>query len=268
MGRRIGLPNTVTQLNHDITIINADILEAQIPNESVDLVVTSPPYNLKKDYANYKDGLPYNEYLTFSQSWLNKIYKITKTNGRLCLNIPFTTFDGNEKYCIYSDLIQIAKLIGWQYRASIIWQKYGVQSRTAWGSFGSAKALNIMTPAELIVVFFKGNWDKQIIGKNNITNDEFSHWVMGIWDFPIVHDELHPAPFPEELPNRCIKLFSYVGDIVLDPFMGSGTTLVSAFKNKRKAIGVDISATYCDYTINRLKNSGINAEANFRRSFK
>lgn len=262
------MPYNLVYENNGITVINTNVLDVQLPPESVDLVVTSPPYNLKKDYANYKDGLPYDVYMTFSKQWIEKCFNLTKQNGRFCLNIPFTTFDGAEKYCVYSDLIQIAKSIGWQYRASIIWQKYGVQSRTAWGSFGSAKALNIMTPAELIVVFFKGNWDKQITGVTNITNDEFSHWVMGIWDFPIVHDELHPAPFPEELPNRCIKLFSYVGDTVLDPFCGSGTTLVSAFKNKRKAIGVDVSRTYCDYTVHRLKMNGINGEENLRRVFK
>jgi site-specific DNA-methyltransferase (adenine-specific) len=254
--------------NNGITIINSDIINADIPNESVDLIVTSPPYNLKKNYDNYKDDLSYNDYLVFSKEWLTKSFNLTKTNGRLCLDIPFTTIEDDEKHSIASDLTQIAKMVGWKYRASIIWVKYGVQSRTAWGSFGSAKALNIMTPAELIVVFYKDNWDKQVTGKTNITNDEFSHWVMGIWNFPIVHDEIHPAPYPEELSTRCIKLFSYVGDTILDPFMGSGTTLISAFKNKRKAIGVDISRVYCDYAVNRLKMTGINAEANFKRYFK
>ena len=121
----------------------------------------------------------------------------------------------------------------------------------------SASAPNVINPCELIVVLYKGDqWKRKRQGKNDITPEEFKEWVWGIWTFP---GEApcrvgHPAPFPRELPRRCIKLWSFEGDTILDPFCGSGTTLLEANLHNRIAIGIDIEAEYCDLTAKRIKN--------------
>jgi len=270
------MSNNIIYEANNITIINDNIIQAPIQTESIDLVITSPPYNVNLDYNEYKDNLSYSEYLKFSEKWLQKIHSVLKPDGRLCLNIPLDiniNFLEDKKTIvepIYSDLLQIAKLAGLKYHGSIIWIKHNVSRRTAWGSYQSASAPCVIAPIEFVILFYKETWKKKSEKNNDITSDEFIDWTDGIWEmnYKDIAKIGHPAAFPEELPHRCIKLFSYVGDTVLDPFMGSGTTLVSAFKNKRKAIGVDISREYCDYSVNRLKLAGINAEANLRRVFK
>jgi len=261
------LQNNIVYENNGITVINDDTLQVNIPENSVDLIVTSPPYNLDIKYVTYSDNLTYENYLEFTKKWLAKVLLFAKTDGRMRLNIPLDV-SKPSKQSIYSDLLQIAKQVGWQYHGTITWLKQNVPKRSAWGSFQSASSPFTMAPTEMIGTFYKETWAKQRKGTSSITKKEFTDYVIGLWDFKPETIIDHVAPFPEELPNRCIKLFSYVDDVILDPFMGSGTTMVSAFKNKRNAIGVDISKVYCDQTIKRLKMSGINGKANFERYFK
>lgn len=243
--------------NGNIKIIHGDFLTTNMVDENtIDLIVTSPPYNVGMNYNLFKDDISYNEYLEFTEKWLNKAYKLVKDDGRMCLDILLTKRrrKGIGQQSIYADITYIAKKVGWKHFSTIVWNKQNISKRTAWGSWLSAKAPYIMSPVEVIAIFYKNRWKKERDGKNDIEREEFINWTYGMWTFPgdARKNKEHPAPFPLELPKRCIKLFSYVGDVVLDPFLGSGTTLVAAALLNRKGIGVEIDEKYCRISKERL----------------
>jgi site-specific DNA-methyltransferase (adenine-specific) len=243
----------------DICIYNADILSTDcIAAESIDLIVTSPPYNVDIQYNSHDDKTTYEDYLVFTRSWLSKSYAITKTNGRLCLNIPLDKNKGGQQ-SVYVDVAAIAKQVGWKYHSTIIWNEQNISRRTAWGSWLSASAPFVIAPVEVIVVLYKGGWKRDGAGRSSdITRDEFLEWTNGVWTFSGESKSRigHPAPFPVELPRRCIKLFSFVGDTVLDPFLGSGSTLVACALNNRGGVGVEIDTGYCELAKRRVMNEG------------
>ncbi len=125
------------------------------------------------------------------------------------------------------------------------------------GSWLSASAPFVIAPVEVIVVLYKEQW-KKVSGskKSDITKDEFMKWTNGVWTFMGENKKRigHPAPFPVELPKRCIKLFSFVGDTILDPFLGRGTSLIACAMTNRKGIGVNIDRKYCELAKQRLIN--------------
>lgn len=240
--------------DNNLYILNGNILtDTKIPNNYIDLIVTSPPYNLSKEYEISNDNLEYSEYLEFSCKWLQKCYTLAKDDGRLCINIPIDTGKGAHR-STGADITCIAKNIGWNYRTTIVWNEGNISNSMAKGSFMSASSPHVISPVELIVVFYKKQWKKLNTGKSDITKDEFLEWTNGLWTFNGESKRKigHPAPFPLELPKRCIKLFSYINDIVLDPFMGSGTTPIAAKMLSRKTIGVDISEDYCKLAYKRI----------------
>ncbi len=240
----------------DRKIINDDFITTDVISpSSVDLIVTSPPYNVDIKYNSHDDQISYEEYLEFSKKWIAKCFQLAKNTGRFCLNIPLDK-NKNGQQSVGADLTTIAKEIGWKYHSTIIWNEGNISRRTAWGSWMSAAAPYVIAPVELIVVLYKKEW-KKINGtrENDITKEEFMEWTNGVWTFNGESKKRigHPAPFPRELPRRCIKLFSFVGDTVLDPFMGSGTMLIEAYLNNRAAIGVDIDQKYCELAEKRLE---------------
>ncbi|MCL5090145.1 MAG: site-specific DNA-methyltransferase [Candidatus Marsarchaeota archaeon] len=238
-----------------LKIINADVHKTdELKPNSVDLIVTSPPYNLDIKYNSHNDKLIYEQYLEFSKKWLSRCFEWLKEDGRLCLNIPLDkNKDGQQS--VGADLTIIAKQAGFKYHSTIIWNEGNISRRTAWGSYASASAPYVIAPVELIVILYKKDWKKTSGSKkNSITPAEFMKLTSGIWTFQGESKKKngHPAPFPAELPDRCIKLFSFVGDTVLDPFMRSGTTLIAAYKNNRKRVGIEIDEEYCKLAKKRL----------------
>jgi site-specific DNA-methyltransferase (adenine-specific) len=236
-------------------IYNDDFVTTECvhPN-SVDLIVTSPPYNVDIKYNSHKDALTYNEYLLFTYHWLSKCHKLAKEDGRLCLNIPLDKNKGGQQ-SVYADVTMIAKQIGWKYHSTIIWNEQNISRRTAWGSWLSASAPFVIAPVEVIVILYKNGWKRTTgSGNSDISRDEFLAWTNGVWSFNGESKKKvgHPAPFPVELPLRCIKLFSFVGDTVLDPFLGSGSTLIACAKSGRVGLGVEIDSDYCELAKRRL----------------
>lgn len=240
-----------------IAILNDDILKIEtIDKESIDLIVTSPPYGVDIKYENYNDNIPYNEYLDFTRKWLMKCFDLAKDDGRFCLNIPLDKNKGGQQ-SVCADITTIAKQVGWRYHATIIWNEQNISRRTAWGSWLSASAPFVIAPVEVIVVLYKKQWEKTHRGESGIAKNEFIEWTNGVWNFSGESRKRvgHPAPFPVELPRRCIKLFSYVEDTVLDPFVGSGSTLIACLETGRRGIGVEINSNYCKLAKKRIEKS-------------
>jgi len=236
-----------------ITLINDDFLKCDISNNSIDLIVTSPPYNVGIEYGLHNDEMSYEQYLKWTESWLSKALNLLKKDGRMCLNIPLDKNKGGQQ-SVYADVLTIAKKVGFNYHSTIIWNEGNISRRTAWGSWMSASAPYVIAPVEVIVILYKESWKKLTDGVSDISREEFIEWTNGLWTFSGESKKKigHPAPFPVELPRRCIKLFSYVGDTILDPFAGSGTTLIAAYKSKRKAIGVEIDEQYFELAKERI----------------
>lgn len=243
-----------------ITIHNDDILKiSDIPKESIDLIVTSPPYGVDVKYGTYDDSISYVAYLNFTEKWLSRCYDFAKPEGRFCLNIPLDKNKGGQQ-SVFADVVSIAKRVGWKYHSTIVWNEQNISRRTAWGSWMSASAPYIIAPVEMIAILYKKKWEKRNgTRKSDITREEFLEWTNGVWSFSGESKKRtgHPAPFPVELPRRCIKLFTFVDDTVLDPFMGSGSTLLACLKTDRVGIGVEISDRYCELAKTRLIKDGI-----------
>jgi len=206
------------------------------------------------EYNSHDDKTSYEEYLKFTEEWLERCYTFAKDDGRFCLNIPLDK-NKNGQQSVCADITSIAKKVGWKYHSTIIWNEGNISRRTAWGSWMSASAPYVIAPVEVIVILYKKLWKKEKGEKySDITKNEFMDWTNGVWVFNGESKKRigHPAPFPVELPKRCIKLFSFVGDTVLDPFLGSGSTLIACKENKRNGIGIEIDKKYCELAKNRL----------------
>lgn len=240
-----------------VRILNSSVLlTRKIKRNSIDLIVTSPPYNVDIQYNSHNDRIGYEQYKLFSKKWMSRCYNWLKDDGRFCLNIPLDKNKGGQQ-SVGADLTEIAKEIGFNYHSTIIWNEGNISRRTAWGSWKSASAPYVIAPVELIVVLYKKNWKKTSGSqKSKIERKDFIEWTNGLWTFNGESKNKigHPAPFPVELPRRCIQLFSFVGDTILDPFLGSGTTLVASYLNNRDGIGIEIDPKYCQIALNRLKN--------------
>ncbi len=223
-----------------------------VPDESIHLMVTSPPYNAKKEYD---DDLSLDEYRELLRAVFTETYKKLVTGGRACINIANL---GRKPYIpLHSYIIEDMLNIGYYMRGEIIWDKASsAGSSTAWGSWLSAANPVLRDVHEYILVFSKGSFHRKPNGKeNSIRKADFLEWTKSVWTFPAVSAKRigHPAPFPEELPHRLIQLYTFVGDVVLDPFCGSGTTCLSAVKSQRHYIGYDIEEKYIKLANERIK---------------
>lgn len=235
-------------------IINKDCIEGmkELPEGSIDLIVTSPPYNLDINYSDYKDNKSINDYYEWCRRWISECNRVLKDGGRFCLQIGCFQPSINEPTS--SVLTQICRESGFTFREFIIWNKNQIPSRTAWGSWKSPSNPRILPPFEMIINFHKNSPKIIEKGETDLTKEEFVSWTNGLWVIgpESAKKRKHPAPFPEELAKRCIKMHSYIGAVVLDPFNGCGTTTAVAKKLNRNWIGFDISKEYCTLAEERL----------------
>jgi len=240
-----------------------DVL-TRIPDRSIDLIITSPPYNFGHTYAQdpNDDTHEWNEYFEKLLLVWTECERVLKPGGRIAVNVQPLFSDYVPTHHIISR--QLARL-GLLWKAEFLWEKNNYNAKyTAWGSWKSPSMPYIKYTWEFIEVFDKETHKKT--GKRediDITGDEFKEWVFGKWTFPPetrMKDYQHPAMFPEELPRRLMKLFSYKNDIILDPFNGAGTTSLVARKQGRRFIGIDVSEQYCEMALKRVTGVDITPE--------
>jgi site-specific DNA-methyltransferase (adenine-specific) len=226
---------------------------SELPSNSVHLVVTSPPYNVGKEYD--KD-LDLNEYREFLKRVFREVKRVLVPGGRLCINIANL---GRKPYLpLHAYIIQDMIDLGFLMRGEIIWNKAGGGSpSTAWGSWLSAKNPTLRDQHEYILVFSKDTFTRQnpFGRKSTISREEFLEFTKSVWTFPTVSAKEigHPAPFPVELPYRLIQLYTFEGEVVLDPFMGSGQTAIAALKSRRFYVGYEIVPEYIELAQKRIK---------------
>ena len=245
-------------------IYNIDCIDglSQIDDNSIDLIVTSPPYNVGIDYDSWNDCMPWDKYLDWCRQWLEECYRVLKDDGRICINhyIAFSPIDFSkntkEHICRFPlfDFREIMTKIGFNVHKIAIWEDRSMKKFTAWGSWLSASSPNMQTPYEGILIGYKKQWDKINKGISTINKTEFMEGVSGIWNLGTTIG-MTKANFPETLPHMCINLLSFYDDIILDPFSGSGTTCKVAKELGRRYIGFEISQNYCNVAWKRVNNT-------------
>ena len=223
----------------------------EIPDNSLHLMVTSPPYNVSKEYD---EDLSLKEYLQLLRNVFTETYRVLVYGGRACVNVANL---GRKPYIPLSDHIsQMMIDIGFKMRGEIIWAKgAGAGVSMAWGSWQSASNPVLRDTHEYILVFSKGVFDRKKGDKENtITKEQFMEWTKSVWTMnpKSAKKVKHPAPFPLELPYRLIQLYTFKGDIILDPFMGSGSTAIAALKSERKYVGYDVDLEYIKIAEERI----------------
>jgi site-specific DNA-methyltransferase (adenine-specific) len=220
-------------------------------------MITSPPYNVTKDYDN---DLTLSEYLNLLFNVFSETYRTLVNGGRACINVANI---GRKPYIPLSTYItQMMQQIGFLMRGEIIWNKgAGAGTSMAWGSWQSASNPVLRDVHEYVLIFSKGEFKRTVKDKENtITKEQFMEYTKSVWNMKTESAKRigHPAPFPVELPYRLIQLYSFKNDIILDPFMGSGSTAIAAINANRNYIGYEINKEYIDLANNRIEQSSNN----------
>lgn len=224
----------------------------ELPDCSIHLMVTSPPYNVGKDYD---EDLSLNEYLGFLKTVWKEVYRVLVPGGRACVNIANL---GRKPYIPLNGLIAKSMVeLGFLMRGEIIWNKAASASTsTAWGSWQSATNPTLRDTHEYILVFSKGSFRREKMDgrESTISKDEFLEFTKSVWEFSSESARKvgHPAPFPVELPYRLIQLYTFLGEVVLDPFMGSGQTALATLKTGRRYVGYEVSEEYLNLANERI----------------
>ena len=237
---------------------------SEVDDDSVNLVVTSPPYFSLRDYSVWEN---YKDYLSFMQKVSDECFRVLQPGGWACINvqdsIPFPPSNGNERYSepLASDMIGLFRKSGFNYEKGIIWYKgKGTATQRLFGSFPNPGLLLISSLTEHILLFRK--WrdgfsrvvDARVKSSSELSKKEWAEWTLDLWKIrPESSSRIgHPAPYPIEIPYRLIRMFSFEGDVVLDPFLGSGTTALAARRCDRNYIGYEIHEKFKTLTKNRL----------------
>lgn len=225
----------------------------ELPDCSVHLMVTSPPYNVGKQYD---EDLTLDEYRAFLRRVMQEVYRVLVPGGRVCFNIANL---GRRPYLpLHAFLIRDFLELGFLMRGEIIWDKASSASpSTAWGSWQSPANPTLRDTHEYILVFCKDTFSRPLLpGRQpTISSEEFLEFTKSVWRFPAEQATKvgHPAPFPVELPYRCIQLYTYAGETVLDPFMGSGSTALAALHTNRLYVGYETNPEYVRLAERRIQ---------------
>lgn len=224
-----------------------------IPDNTVGLAFTSPPYNVGKEYD---DDLSFDAYLMLVEEVAREVYRVLKPGGRYVVNIANL---GRKPYIpLHAYFYQRHMAVGFLPMGEVIWRKgKGASGNCAWGSWQSARSPRLRDIHEYLLVFAKQSFSRPDCGESDIDREEFMAATLSVWEIPPESAKRvgHPAPFPLALAERVIRLYSYVGDVVLDPFAGSGTTCVAAALHGRHYIGFDIDPVYCALAEERIRTA-------------
>lgn len=264
-------------------IINGDCIQemSKMPENTFDLIVTSPPYGVGIDYDSFNDDMNVDEYKEFSKKWLTEAYRVLKPDGRIALNVPYeiNRQDKGGRVFIVSELWQIMQKIGYKF-FGIVDLKENSPHRsktTAWGSWMSPSAPYIYNPKECVVLAYKQHHIKKVKGQpewigvpEEITNEEgktrtkmmftddqkkeFMDLVYGEWDYFADTKQMTKATFSLDIPLKAMKILTYKNDLILDPFAGSGTSLVAAVISDRNWLGIELSENYCEVARRRVQS--------------
>lgn len=233
----------------------------EITDNVVSLVVTSPPYNARIMYNTYNDNKAWDDYYAMLKQVWQECYRVLRDGGRLCINVPMG-IDRNPFHPISMYIILQCLELGFLMRGIIPWDKGNGVLGSAWGSWQSPSNPILRDRIELILCFSKVNMkldQAETSTKDQIwLKKEFEMLTAAYWRFNPVNRSVtqHPAAFPDELPRRCIKLYSYPGDLILDPFCGIGTTCKVAKLMHRHYIGYDLDAVYAKKAMSNINNVG------------
>jgi len=247
----------------------------KIADESVQLIVTSPPYWKLKDYGpdsqtGYNDS--YEEYINNLNLVWTECYRVLREGCRMCVNIGYqfarSAYYGRYKVIpIRDEIIRYCEAVGFDYMGSIIWQKSSSQNTvgeaSVMGSYLYPRNGVLTLDYEYILVFKKLGTPPEISDEikedSRLTREEWNKYFYGHWKFPGAKKDSHVSAFPEELPTRLIKMFSFKNETVFDPFLGSGTTSLAALKLERNSVGYELNKDYKE-TIYEKINSGISID--------
>lgn len=263
-------------------ILNGDCIEVMktIPEGSVDLVLTSPPYGVNIAYDVHNDDMTPQEYLKFTKEWMTEAYRVLKDDGRIALNIPYeiNRQDKGGRVFLVSEVWQTMKQIGYKFFGIVdLEEESPHRSRTtAWGSWMSPSSPYIYNPKECVILAYKKEHIKKIKGQPQWTNEwidvedengvtkqkkvytedqkrEFIDLVFGQWNYFADTKSMTKATFSMDIPTKAIKILTYKNDVVLDPFAGSGTSLVAAEVLDRRWIGIELSPNYTEVARKRVQ---------------
>ena len=225
----------------------------ELPDNCVALMVTSPPYHVGKEYDS---DAPFEDYLDTLQAVFRETYRVLEPGGRAVVNVANL---GRRPYIPLSHLVTERMLgVGFLMRGEIIWRKgKGANGSSAWGSWRSPANPVIRDIHEYCLCFSKGRFSRVRKGASTIAAEDFMATTLSVWEFPPESASRvgHPAPFPIELPRRFIELYTFRDDLVLDPFMGSGTTAIAAVQTGRHWVGYELSAEYAQLALTRIQGT-------------
>jgi site-specific DNA-methyltransferase (adenine-specific) len=263
-------------------IINGDCIEVMktFPEGSIDLLVTSPPYNVNISYDVHKDDLPMDEYYEWSKDWLREAFRVLKDDGRIAVNVPneLNVQERGGRILFVAEFWMMMKEVGFKFSGLVDLTEDSPHRvrQTAWGSWMSASAPYIYNPKECIILAYKKSSKKLTKGvsqwmgiSTEVTTEdgkvknkmiyqdedkkEFMNLVFGRWEYFADTRSLTKATFSMDIPSKAIKILSYKNDIVLDPFMGSGTSAFAAELLDRRWIGIEVSPDYTEIARKRVQ---------------
>jgi site-specific DNA-methyltransferase (adenine-specific) len=264
-------------------IINGDCIKvmASLPESCVDLIVTSPPYNVGIDYDSHNDRQSMEDYWQFTKDWLSESYRILKDDGRIAVNIPYevNVQDRGGRILFMSEFYQIMKNLGFKFFGLVDLDENSPHrsKTTAWGSWMSPSAPYIYNPKECVILGYKKNHIKKVKGEPQWKGElvdleqedgtikqkmmyqdedkkEFMSLVYGQWEYFADTKQQTKATFSMDIPMKAIKILTYKNDLVLDPFTGSGTSLVAAEVSGRRWIGIELSENYTKVAKDRVQH--------------
>jgi len=264
--------------NYINTVINGDCIEVmkELPEGSIDLIVTSPPYGVNIAYDVHDDDMEISEYLEFTRKWMTEAYKVLKDDGRIALNIPYEInrqAKGGRIFFV-SEVYQVMKEIGFKFFGVVDLEEDSPHrsKTTAWGSWMSPSSPYIYNPKECIILAYKKVHIKKVKGEPQwkgeptVTEEgktkmvyqeedkkDFMELVFGQWKYLNDSRPMTKATFSMDIPTKAIKILSYKNDIILDPFNGSGTSCVAAEILDRRWIGIELSENYANIARERIQ---------------